>query len=79
MESFQNITSYVYPNDTKLQEIDIIFTIHSPEDSNVKLNFFDMLLDGYCYHSSLIIYDGMFYVLDNFQHKIKESKKHSSI
>ena len=40
MESFQNITSYVYPNDTKLQEIDIIFTIHSPEDSHVKLNFF---------------------------------------
>ena len=55
-DEIQAISSPNYPMNYSIN-VELIFTIHSPEGSNVKLSFLDLLLEGRCF-DPLIIYDG---------------------
>ena len=45
-----------YPHNTNL-----MFTVRSPDGSNVKLDFLDFYIESGCYDDSVHIYDGKSY------------------
>ena len=55
-DEIQAISSPNYPMNYP-SNVELIFIIHSPEGSNVKLSFLDLLLDRR-FFDPLIIYDG---------------------